>query len=137
MERGYSKVEDKKLIYTILRMSDIDERRVDLSPSEEYIQACGRIVHKGTKVKAHKHLELERNINLTQEAWVIVKGKVLARFYDLDDSFICERQASSGDIICFYRGGHSLEVLEDGTVFYEFKNGPYLGVERDKESIDE
>jgi hypothetical protein len=137
MHRVYSKLHGDKLIYTILRGDDISEARVDLSPSEEYIQACGRVMSKGTKVKAHRHLRIERVTDLTQEAWVIVRGKVLARFYDLDGSFMCEEQASSGDVVCFYRGGHSLEVLEDDTLFYEFKNGHYLGVAQDKEAIDE
>ena len=27
------------------------------------------------------------------------------------------------------------EVLEENTIFYEFKTGPYLGLEKDKEDI--
>ena len=64
-----------------------------------------------------------------------MSGKVKASFYDLDDSFLCDRIIEKGDVVVFYRGGHSLEVLEDNTIFYEFKNGPYFGVSNDKEKI--
>lgn len=137
MHRGYSKLHGDKLIYTLLRGDDVSEARVDLSPSQEYIQACGRVMCKGIKVKPHKHLNIDRTTDITQEAWVVVRGKVLARFYDLDNCFLCEEEVGPGDVVCFYRGGHSLEVLEDDTLFYEFKNGPYFGVSRDKETIGE
>ena len=137
MERFYSKLEKDSLIFSLLRFEEICDRRIDLSPDEEFLQVCGRIMSSETKVPAHRHTETNRNTNLTQEAWVILKGKVKATFYDLDDSYLCEREVSSGDVIVLYRGGHSLEVIEDNTIFYEFKNGPYYGVENDKEKINE
>ena len=42
---------------------------------------------------------------------------------------------SSGDCIVSMSAGHSFEVLEDDTLLYEFKNGPYYGTEKDKEFI--
>ena len=133
----YSKKEENKLIFSLLRFGDICKKRIDLSPDEEFMQVCGRSMSKGFNVAAHRHIETNRQTNLTQEAWVLLRGSVRARFYDLDDSFLCEREISSGDVIVLYRGGHSLEVLEDDTVFYEFKNGPYFGVNKDKEKINE
>ena len=137
MERFYSKKEKEKLIFSLLRFENICEKRIDLSPDDEFMQVCGRIMSEGVSVPAHRHNKTQRKTNLTQEAWVLLKGKVRAKFYDLDDSFLCEREVFSGDVIVLYRGGHSLEVLEDNTIFYEFKNGPYFGVNKDKEKIDE
>lgn len=137
MERYYSKKEESKLIFSLLRFEEICDRRIDLSPDQEFMQVCGRIMPCGVSVPPHRHIETNRQTNLTQEAWVLLRGSVRARFYDLDDSFLCEREISSGDVIVLYRGGHSLEVLEDNTIFYEFKNGPYFGVNKDKEKIDE
>lgn len=137
MERQYSKIQPDKLIFSLLRVEDLCDRRIDLSPDEEALQVCGRSMSKGEVVPAHKHLEQLRETNLTQESWIVLKGKVLARFYDLDSSILCEREISSGDVVAFYRGGHSLTVLEDDTLFYEFKNGPYNGVQQDKEPINE
>ena len=137
MENYYSKIKQNKLIFSLLRFEDITDKRKDLSPSEEYLQVCGRILSKDVVVPAHRHLETKRETNLTQESWVILEGQVKATFYDLDDSFLCEREVNKGDVIVLYRGGHKLEVLQDNTIFYEFKNGPYYGVEKDKEKINE
>jgi hypothetical protein len=136
-EKIYSKKDKDKLIFSLFRFSEITERRTDLSPDEEILQVCGRKMNQGVFVPAHRHLETNRNTNLTQEAWVLLKGKVKAIFYDLDDSYLCKRIINSGDVVVLYRGGHALEVLEDDTIFYEFKNGPYHGVEKDKEKINE
>lgn len=137
MERYYSKIQEEKLIFTLLKANDISERRVDLSPDHELLQVCGRKMNKGMFVPPHRHLEIIRNTNITQEAWLLLRGRVKAKFYDLDSSYLCTRIINTGDIVVFYRGGHGLKVLEDDTLFYEFKNGPYYGVEIDKEKINE
>lgn len=136
MERIKSKTHPEQLIFSLLRVDDIRNTRTDLSPDEEYIQVSGRKMSAGFAVPPHRHTRLERNTDLTQEAWVILQGKVLATFYDLDDSFLCERVINPGDVVVFYRGGHALTVLEDDTIFYEFKSGPYFGLENDKVKID-
>jgi dTDP-4-dehydrorhamnose 3,5-epimerase-like enzyme len=87
--------------------------------------------------KPHKHKELIRETNRTQEAWVILSGKIRAKFYDLDDSLILETVLMEGDCAIVFRAGHGFEVLEDNTILYEFKTGPYYGVEADKTFINE
>jgi hypothetical protein len=47
-----------------------------------------------------------------------------------------ERQVlASGDCLVLFKGGHSLKVIDDKTVMFEFKNGPYLGINSDKTNI--
>ncbi len=137
MERYYSTVERDKLIFCLLRYADITDRRCDLSPEEEYLQVCGRRMHEGVHVPSHRHIKTIRSTDMTQESWVILSGLIKASFYDVDNSHLCDRTLGTGDVIVLYRGGHSLTVLKDNTVFYEFKNGPYYGVTQDKENIDE
>tara|TARA_B100000427_G_scaffold328277_1_gene340990 strand:+ start:1786 stop:2202 length:417 start_codon:yes stop_codon:yes gene_type:complete len=132
----YSKVEPDKIILSMMRFNEIKDVRNNISPDEEFIQASGRILNSDFKVKAHKHKVQMRKSSLTQEAWVVIKGKIKAKFYDLDDKVIFETILKAGDCISIFRGGHSLEVLEDKTIFYEFKNGPYNGLEKDKVLID-
>ena len=132
----YSKVEPNKILLSMIRFDEIKDVRNDISPDEEFIQASGRILNSDFKVKAHKHNVQMRSTSLTQEAWVVLKGKIKAKFYDLDDKLIFETILKDGDCISIFRGGHSLEVLEDKTIFYEFKNGPYNGVAKDKVFID-
>jgi len=135
MSRIYSKLDPTELILSELKASDIQNYRTDLSPDKEFLQVSGRKLKLGTIVPAHKHLQVDRNTNITQEAWVVLKGKVKGIFYDLDNTIIYETILTDGDCIVLYRGGHSLEVLEEDTIFYEFKTGPYFGVEVDKEKI--
>ena len=137
MERFYSKKDKNKLIFSLLRFEEICNKRIDLSPDQEFLQVCGRVMSNGIIVPPHRHIENHRETHLTQEAWVLLRGKVRASFYDINDSFLCEREVGAGDVVTMYRGGHSLEVLEDDTIFYEIKNGPYFGVSKDKEKIDE
>ena len=132
----YSKVEPDKILLSILRFDEIKDTRTDISPDDEFLQVSGTVLSSNFKVKAHKHKYQKRTTNLTQEAWIVLKGKVKARFFDLDDKQIFETILKNGDCISIFRGGHSLEVLEDKTVFYEFKNGPYNGALEDKQFID-
>jgi len=123
------------LIASYISNEKISDYRDDLSPDHEFLQVSARNLKLGIKIKPHKHNIQTRETDLTQEAWVILSGKLRANIYDLDDSFLTELILGSGDCIVLFRGGHSLEVIEDNTKFYEFKNGPYNGVEADKQSI--
>jgi len=137
MKQIFSKINTNIILFSLLKFNEIKNKRTDISPNNEYLQVSGRHLQKNFCVSPHKHNKLERKTDLTQEAWIILKGKVKAKFYDLDDKFIIEEYLSSGDCIVIFRGGHSLEVLEDDTIFFEFKNGPYFGVESDKVLINE
>jgi len=66
---------------------------------------------------------------------VIISGKVKAILYDLDDTIISEPVLDTGDVSITLYGGHTYEILEDDTLVYEYKTGPYLGPEKDKEFI--
>jgi hypothetical protein len=53
-------------------------------------------------------------------------------WYDMDDQPFEERILEQGDMAMTFRGGHNYIILEDETLVYEFKTGPYWGVEHDK-----
>tara|TARA_R100000234_G_C4918348_1_gene143013 strand:+ start:245 stop:661 length:417 start_codon:yes stop_codon:yes gene_type:complete len=137
MKKIYSKVNPNKLILSLMRYDEISKHRTDLCPDEEYLQISGRKLEKGVKVDAHKHTPINRTTDITQEAWVVFEGRIKGTFYDLDDSMLYETEVRKGDVIVLFRGGHSLEALDEYTIFYEFKTGPYFGVEADKEMISE
>ena len=52
--------------------------------------------------------------------------------YDIDDSLIGEEIIKKGDCSMTFEGGHTYEILEDDTVVYEYKTGPYTGQANDK-----
>mgnify|MGYP003674626035 CR=1 FL=1 len=135
MNRVYSKVNKDTLLLTLIRIKDVTDSRIDLSPVEELLQVSVKKLPKDTSFKPHKHNKLVRVTDTTQEAWVFLSGKVLAKFYDLDDSLILETEMKVGDCVVVFQAGHSFEVLEQDTIIYEFKNGPYYGIEADKTFI--
>jgi len=137
MVHVYSAVEPDLMLCVINRGDDIGTRRADLSPQDQYLQCATKKLTKGTTFAPHKHNELIRTTNITQEAWVFLKGRVAARFWDIDDRLIYETELGEGDAAIVFRGGHSFEVLEEDTILYEFKTGPYFGVEKDKTYIEE
>ena len=126
--RYYSKIDDTVLLFSVIKMQDITEQRIDLSPVENSLQASAKILKKDIEFRAHKHLPLDRHTTRTEEAWVFLKGSVMATFYDIDDTVYDQ---------IVLEAGHSFTVLEDNTTLYEFKNGPYYGVEKDKVFLSE
>ena len=135
MDKIYSKVKKDCLLLTLNRKEDISDNRTDLSPAEEYLQCATKTLTKGMNFKPHRHNKLVRETDMTQEAWVFLSGKVRAKFYDLDDSLILDTELGAGDCVIVFKAGHGFEVLEDDTILYEFKTGPYFGVEADKTFI--
>lgn len=133
----YSAVEPDLMLCVINRGDEIGSNRADLSPQDQYLQCATKKLTKGTTFAPHKHNELIRTTNITQEAWVFLKGRVAARFWDINDQLIYETELGEGDAAIVFRGGHSFEVLEEDTILYEFKTGPYYGVEKDKTYIEE
>jgi mannose-6-phosphate isomerase-like protein (cupin superfamily) len=136
MKKIYSKVVEDCLLLTLNRREDISTSRTDLSPAEEYLQCATKTLTKGIKFRPHRHNRLIRKTDITQEAWIFLSGRVRAKFYDLDDSIILDTELGAGDCVIVFKAGHGFEVLEDDTVLYEFKTGPYEGVELDKTFID-
>lgn len=132
----YSKIVKNKIILSSLKFTEIKNERQDISPTEEFLQTSGRILKKNFRVKPHKHNTLLRETNITQEVWIVLKGRILGKFYDLDDSLLHEDVFETGDCVTIFRGGHELTVLDDDTYFYEIKNGPYYGVDDDKKKIN-
>lgn len=136
MREIYSKVKPGTLLHMVNRMSEVDSPRQNLTPDEEYLQVATIKMDKGKTFRAHKHLPLERTTGLTQESWLVVRGRIKAILYDLDDRVLEEVVLNPGDCSITFRGGHAYEALEDDTFVYEYKTGPYLGQERDKTFID-
>jgi hypothetical protein len=77
----------------------------------------------------------EKTTNMAQESWVVIKGRVKCILYDLDDSVIAEPILSPGDCSITLKGGHNYESLEEDTLVYEYKTGPYYGQQFDKTFI--
>jgi len=137
MKNIYSKIDETKLLHIIVRKDEITPGREDIVTEENFIQ-CSRLnLTKGTTFKPHKHIWKERTRNvIAQESWVVIQGSVKCIFYDIDDSILTTEILNVGDASFTLEGGHNYEILEDNTLVYEYKTGPYEGQTFDKTFID-
>tara|TARA_B100000686_G_scaffold121291_1_gene128371 strand:- start:301 stop:729 length:429 start_codon:yes stop_codon:yes gene_type:complete len=133
MKQVYSQVEPGKLLHIINRFEEIGSR-TDVAPADQFIQLATLKMEKGKTFRPHKHIwkptaKLEV---IAQESWVVIQGSVKIFMYDLNDKLIGTEIINQGDCSMTFEGGHTYEILEDNTVVYEYKTGPYTGVENDK-----
>ena len=91
--------------------------------AEDNSQRMLNAMEPGTIMPIHRH----RN---TSETMVMVRGKLIERFYDdagkLIDEFVMEPCGEYPMIQIEDGLWHSLEVLESGTVIFEAKDGRYM-----------
>lgn len=133
MQKIYSKIQPNKLLHIIVRKEDITNTREDIVSEENFIQCSMLNLNKGKTFRPHRHIWKERTRNvIAQESWVVIQGSVKCIFYDLDDTIIEEPILKAGDISFTLEGGHNYLILEDNTLVYEYKTGPYEGQEMDK-----
>jgi cupin fold WbuC family metalloprotein len=133
MEKIYSKVQPNKLLHMVVRKDEIKPGRVDIVSEENFIQCSMLNMEKGKTFKPHKHIWKERTRNvIAQESWIVIQGSVKCIFYDLDDTIIAEPILYSGDSSYTLEGGHNYLIMEDDTLVYEYKTGPYEGQAMDK-----
>jgi len=135
MRKLYSKVDPALLLHIVNRKSEITNQRIDISPNEEFLQVSCFKLNEGKTFKAHKHIENIRTTNITQESWIVITGKIKAILYDIDDTILEEVVLEAGDCSITFRGGHNYLSLEDNSTVYEYKTGPYFGIDKDKTFI--
>lgn len=139
IEKIYSRVNTEKLLHLVYRPTSVvnDTYREDIVQVENFIQCSYLKLPKNKTFKPHKHVFKSRQYDkqIAQESWVVIKGSVKCIFYDLDDSVIATPILYPGDASFTLQGGHTYEILEDNTIVYEYKTGPYEGQKYDKEFI--
>ena len=139
MIKIYSKCEPGKLLHLINRFDEIDGR-TDIAPEDQFIQAATiKFPQGGKKFRTHQHIwkPAPREQVIAQESWIVVQGSVRVFMYDTDQLFLQDEVIKKGDCSMTFEGGHTYEILEDDTIVYEYKTGPYMGVENDKIFYDE
>jgi cupin fold WbuC family metalloprotein len=136
MEYFYSKIEKDKLLHVVNRLNEIKERQ-EVIDENNFIQCATLKMEKGKTFKPHKHIEKIRSYDkqIAQESWVVIKGSVKCIFYDIDDTILETVNLYPGDASFTLYGGHNYEILEDDTIVYEYKTGPYEGQSLDKTFI--
>jgi len=135
MKKIFSKVNPNILLHIVNRLDDI-EGRTDIAPENEFIQLATLKMKKGKTFRPHRHIWKPGEVEcIAQESWVVIEGSVRVIMYDLDDTVIETPILYPGDCSMTFQGGHTYEILEEDTIVYEYKTGPYKGQENDKEFI--
>jgi cupin fold WbuC family metalloprotein len=136
MEKIYSNIDSDILLHIIVRKEDLSPGRTEVVPDNQFIQCSLLNMEKGKTFAPHKHIWKERNRNIiAQESWIVIHGSVKCIFYDIDDQIIATPILYTGDASFTLQGGHTYEILEDNTLVYEYKTGPYEGQQLDKTFI--
>jgi len=123
------KVEHGGKLFAIILRSGFEKEGVNFFTPEDNPLQLGLLKHKrGTKIKPHIH----KNV---QEVLHMQRGKMEVVFYSETGEKIKNVILNAGDTILLPGGGHGFNIQENSKIV-EVKQGPYLGVERDKEYFD-
>ena len=135
----YSKVKPNLLLHIVNRLQDVTKSRADVIDSNQFLQLATMNLNKGDTFKPHRHFFKDSPTDkvIVQESWIVIKGKVKCIFYDIDNTIISTPILFPGDCSITLQGGHTYEILEDDTVVYEYKTGPYSGIKNDKRFIND
>ncbi len=98
--------------------------------TDEAVNRLLNVMNRGSYLPVHRHLSPDRC-----ESCVVVRGKVGVTIYD-NDGGVVERRVVGPEAGCYgfdIEAGvwHGLVVLEDDTVLFEVKQGPYAPITPD------
>ena len=133
----YSKKQPDLLLHIVNRYDDI-KGRTEIIPENNFLQCASLVLQKNKQFPAHYHIKKDRHYKeqIAQESWIVIKGKVKCILYDIDNTTILATPVlEAGDASYTLYGAHTYEILEDDTVVYEYKTGPYEGQELDKRFV--
>jgi len=133
MYKIYSKQRPNKLLHLVHRLDEI-QARTDVADEDKFLQLATLRMSKGKTFKPHQHIWKPSPTQevIAQESWVVIKGSVEVSFYDTNGELLEKAVINAGDCSMTFEGGHTYLILEDDTVVYEYKTGPYQGQEKDK-----
>ena len=128
------KIEKNGVVYAVYdSLASIGKGVNWYSKDTDFMQVASMSHDKGKVVKPHLHVVRPRLVEYTQECVVLIKGKIEFSFYDKNKKFLDKATLGPGDVVTIFSGYHGMEVLEDNSVYFEIKNGPFTGNEVDKE----
>jgi len=116
------------LYSVIIELSNLEKGVTWYGDKESSLQVGSR-KYRGTKgkaLKSHIHEPCVREVRRTQEAVILVEGKLTALIYDEKGALLQEYNMREGDCVIFYCGGHGFKVFSDRCVAYEIKSGSYV-----------
>ncbi len=100
---------------------------------EDFPLQIGYVVRpKDGTIEAHIHRSrVNKRIDSIQEVLLVRHGKLIVDLFGNDQTYFASAEAKQGDILYLCSGGHGFRMQED-TVLFEIKQGPYAGKQNDK-----
>lgn len=126
---------DGKILARLVEPSDWKSGLGFFSNDSEFIQVGTWFYNKGQQLQNHVHNKFERTALRTCEAVYMVSGSMRVNLYTLGKDYVQSFVIHQGDALILLESGHGYEILEDDTKVLEIKNGPFLGVDIDKEKF--
>jgi mannose-6-phosphate isomerase-like protein (cupin superfamily) len=131
MTKIFSKTEAGRLLHAIVDTREPIENRLDVCEGAQWLQVSVLNIAPGKKVSPHIHQPRSQpppgGHGITQECWIVLRGEIKIRLFDLDHSPLHQQTLSPGHLLMTFYGGHALECGSSGALMIECKNGPYLG----------
>lgn len=127
---------DSKRYAVVVKQKHLPEGLSFYTKDADFVQVATWKYNQGKLLKAHSHRRAERKADLAQEVVYIKKGSLKFHIYDDNEEKFYHDVLRQGEFLITFCGGHSYEILEDGTEVLEVKNGPYIGLEKDKKVIE-
>ncbi|MFN8258459.1 MAG: WbuC family cupin fold metalloprotein [Bacteroidales bacterium] len=121
------KIDDTLFKDLFERAAKLERRRLNYNFHKEQgdiLQRMLNVMNSDTYIRPHKHINPDK-----REVFIVLKGKVLVVEFD-DSGNVTEYAMLSNDSACYgceirLRSWHSIICLEDNSVVYEVKDGPY------------
>ena len=129
-------VKNGKILARHITPDDFKPGLISLTNDDEFLQiVVWGHYEKGKNLQDHCHNEFERTAMRTYEAVYVVKGSIEARLFDLDLVPVETMTVAQGEMLILLESAHGYSILEKDTTVLEFKNGPFMGVDKDKTKI--
>jgi len=121
---------------TLITVADRAAGLSFFSEDSDFIQVGMWGYDAGKHLQAHIHNVVPRQIDRTQEVICVLAGQVRCTVFDEAELRVDDVTLNAGDVLVLLCGGHSYDILGDGTQVLEVKNGPYPGADVDRRRFD-
>jgi hypothetical protein len=118
---------DERPLCYIIRGAPLPGHTTFPTPASLPLQAGFIVYPSGHEIPRHSHRPIKRELSVTAEVLVVLRGRCSLDVYDDGRALAATRELGQGDIMVMVGGGHGFRMIED-TVLLEVKQGPYTGL---------
>ena len=98
--------------------------------TQEFQFGCG-VADRDKVFAPHIHKRVERTVYTTTEFLYVINGLMTVEIYSEDEQYVQTIYLKDNQAFLQYFGGHRIS-LQQGTKYFEIKQGPYYGRDFDK-----